>query len=213
MGYPVVALGYPGGSTGKESACKESDSTEWLSLSLIVWQKPTQYCKAIILQLKEKNTLSSCVGFLDVQPGWKKVYFKTERDKKGCSQTMKSSGLSFVIIQAGEEECPFIQEGTWWNRCFRKNCWYLCYRARLEPGRAEEHCNKFSLKSTPIVVTIHLGFVILCSVHRILSKIWDNNGKVMGKLKYIMKALETCTDFQRSIVGAVIRIDSSFKYN
>lgn len=35
----------------------------------------------------------------------------------------------------------------------------------------------------------------------------------MGKLKYIMKASETCTDFQRSNVGEVMRIDSSFKYN
>ena len=108
---------------------------------------------------------------------------------------------------------PFYPGRNMMEQMLRKNCWCLCYRDRLEPGGAEEHCNKFSLKSTPIVLTIHLGFAILCSVYRILSKIWNNNGKVMGKLKYIMKASETCTDFQHSNVGAVICIDSSFKYN
>lgn len=76
-----------------------------------------------------------------------------------------------------------------------------------------EHSNKCSLKSKQIVVTIHLGFVLLYNAPRILSKIWDHNGKIMGKLKYIMKASETCTDFQHSNASAVICIDSSFKYN
>lgn len=76
-----------------------------------------------------------------------------------------------------------------------------------------EHSNKCSLKSKQIVVTIHWGFVLLYNAQRILSKIWDHNGKIMGKLKYIMKASETCTDFQHSNASAVTCIDSSFKYN
>lgn len=91
--------------------------------------------------------------------------------------------------------------------------WCLCYRDSLEPGGAAEHSNKYSLKSKQIVITIHLGFVLLCNAQRILSKIWDNNGKIMGKLKYIIKASETRTDFQHSNVSAVICIDSSFKHN
>ena len=52
-GWDGVELG--GGSGGKGHMCNL-----WL-IHAVVWQKPTQYCKAIILQLKKKFFLMEII--------------------------------------------------------------------------------------------------------------------------------------------------------
>ena len=70
--------------------CKESDTTEWLS----TWQKPTQHCKAIILQFKKKRKKRG--WWSRVREGSHTV--GTNRDKVSVFNTKVTEGFPDKVV-------------------------------------------------------------------------------------------------------------------
>lgn len=158
------------------------------------------------------------MGLWGTKPSWKRGCIlklrETSMERKAVAKLWRAVAVTHSNTNCDRGE-PFFLSRMKHDKMdvLGRMVWCLCYRHSQEPGQAPEHSNKCSLKSKQIIITIHLGFMPLCYAQITLSKIWDNNGTIVGKLKYIMKASETRTAFQHSNVSALICIDSSFKYN
>ena len=63
QGTQTGALGQPRGVGGGGRFKREGSCVYLWQIHVDVWQKPTQYCKAIILQLKKKKNLGIILDY------------------------------------------------------------------------------------------------------------------------------------------------------